>query len=85
MAMAGTAAGIDDAVADGLQELRGFEAAPFQDVAGELAIMRALFDQPEDGGASEVLPHLVELPGEQAPEKRPGADTGVEIAQGADG
>jgi hypothetical protein len=75
--------GLDDGVAEGSEEFRGFGAAPGEDVAGELGVLGALLDDPEGRGHFQFLPHLEKLAGEKTAEERADADAGEEVALAA--
>ena len=55
-----------------------------KNIAREIAVMRALFDDGEDLRAAQRRPHLGELRRQQPPEKRPDAHVGKVIPAPAD-
>ena len=65
---------------DRLEKIGHLRPAPFQDIAGQLAIVRALLDDPEWIRLSQRLPHLEKLPAQQPAKQRPNTHTGIKIA-----
>jgi peroxiredoxin len=76
---------LDDGVANRLEKIGSFRATPLQDVAGELAVVRPLFDHPERIGLFQRLPHLKKLTRQKVTKKWSNADAGKKISVSADG
>ena len=71
---------LDDPIAQRRKKIGRSLAHRCQDIPGEIALVRPLFDDDEISGPAQRLPHLDELRREQPPEKRTDADVREVIA-----
>ena len=71
---------IDSNIAEDVREVGGEVGGEVQDVGGEESGARSQFHCVEGGGSAQLVPHVGELDGEEAPEGGMGPGAGVEVA-----